>query len=265
MGGFLATLAYHGRSGDAGLDQINFSVPFGVSGCSIPIVVQESGTTLVSNTATIAVAPNRGTTCSDPTGLPLSSITPNGNGTINEGFVTLTTNTSITPAFLTQPASTTTTAGGVAIFEQYSAQQVTSGIAFKNPSIGGCVVNLTNLANISAPTFTGLNAGSSIPVTGPDSLTLSPFQGFTERILFTKPVGGAASGQLHLLPDRVVRKSAPFTTTITRAASACVDQFEHYSTGIGRTVTDFPWTGGGANSYVEIDRLLVYEFARGGG
>ena len=45
VGGFLATLAYHGRSGDAGLDQINFSVPFGVSGCSIPIVVQESGTT----------------------------------------------------------------------------------------------------------------------------------------------------------------------------------------------------------------------------
>lgn len=250
VGGFLATLAYHGRSGDAGLDQINFSVPFGVSGCSIPIVVQESGTTLVSNTATIAVAPNRGTTCSDPTGLPLSSITPNGNGTINEGFVTLTTNTSITPAFLTQPASTTTTAGGVAIFEQYSAQQVTSGIAFKNPSIGGCVVNLTNLANISAPTFTGLNAGSSIPVTGPDSLTLSPFQGFTGEY-FSQNLSGALPAGNYTVTGPGGSQVGPFTTTIT-LPPALVWTNSNITTVTRANGQQISWTGGGANSYVEI-------------
>jgi uncharacterized protein (TIGR03437 family) len=253
VGGTLANLAYHGRSGDAGLDQINFFIPAGVNGCANPIIVQ-SGATIVSNTATIAVAPIRGATCSDSTGLPLSSITTT-NGTISLGVVSLTTTTSVTPAFLSLPASTTISAGASASFYQYSAQQLTSGSGFSTPSIGGCVVNLVNLAKTSTSnsTFTGLNAGNPIAVTGPVNLTLNALSGFTGTYTSQNLSSALPQGTYSVTGPGGTQVGA-FTTTITVPQSLVwTNQAAIGTTGITRANgQQIAWTGGGSNSYVEI-------------
>jgi uncharacterized protein (TIGR03437 family) len=53
---------YHGRSGSPGLDQIQFHVPAGVDGCSVPVGVKAGGG--MSNITTIAVS-KTGQTCTD--------------------------------------------------------------------------------------------------------------------------------------------------------------------------------------------------------
>lgn len=63
VGNTTASIDYQGRSGCcAGLDQINFHVPAGVTGCYVPIAVEIGGA--VSNIATIAVS-DSGQTCAD--------------------------------------------------------------------------------------------------------------------------------------------------------------------------------------------------------
>lgn len=66
-----ATVIYAGRSGCcAGVDQVSFQVPAGVSGCYVPVAVRSGGT--ISNFVSIAVASGGGA-CSDtaPT-IPIS-------------------------------------------------------------------------------------------------------------------------------------------------------------------------------------------------
>ena len=66
VGGRLATVTYKGRSGCcAGIDQIVFTVPEGVEGCYVPVVVKIGEA--VSNFTTIAVG--RGNACVDPQGV----------------------------------------------------------------------------------------------------------------------------------------------------------------------------------------------------
>jgi len=66
VGGKQATLYYRGRSGCcAGIDQIAFYVPEGVTGCSVPVVVSVDG--VPSNYVTMSIDPSGGT-CSDPGG-----------------------------------------------------------------------------------------------------------------------------------------------------------------------------------------------------
>jgi uncharacterized protein (TIGR03437 family) len=58
-----AAVQYAGRSGYAGEDQINVTIPDGVSGCYVPVSVSVNGVT--SNYSSISVAAS-GTVCSDP-------------------------------------------------------------------------------------------------------------------------------------------------------------------------------------------------------
>ena len=66
VGNIAANVSYQGRSGCcSGLDQINFQVPAGVTGCYVPVAVETGGITgNIGNFATIAVAEN-GDTCTD--------------------------------------------------------------------------------------------------------------------------------------------------------------------------------------------------------
>jgi len=64
VGGKQASVLYRGRSGCcAGVDQISFSVPDGVAGCYVPLMVKAGGT--VSNFASLAIAA-AGANCSIP-------------------------------------------------------------------------------------------------------------------------------------------------------------------------------------------------------
>lgn len=63
-----ATVLYGGRSSSPGLDQINFTVPLGVSaGCKTSIIVLVKGVT--GNVTTTSIAPAGQSVCSDPSGL----------------------------------------------------------------------------------------------------------------------------------------------------------------------------------------------------
>jgi uncharacterized protein (TIGR03437 family) len=60
-----SVVTYHGRSGFSGLDQIDFQIPAGVTGCYVPIAVEAGGVLgNIGNIATIAVS-DSGQTCSD--------------------------------------------------------------------------------------------------------------------------------------------------------------------------------------------------------
>jgi len=62
-----ATVLYAGRSTDPGLDQINFTVPTGISGgCKTSLAVLEQG--VVGNVTTMAIAPAGQSTCGDTLG-----------------------------------------------------------------------------------------------------------------------------------------------------------------------------------------------------
>ena len=60
-----SVVTYHGRSGFSGLDQIDFQIPAGVTGCYVPVAVEAGGILgNIGNIATIAVS-DSGQTCSD--------------------------------------------------------------------------------------------------------------------------------------------------------------------------------------------------------
>ena len=67
-----APVHYAGRSGCcAGVDQVAFDIPAGVSGCFVPLVLRAHG--LAGNFSSIAIA-TQGRQCTDPIGLPQSAL-----------------------------------------------------------------------------------------------------------------------------------------------------------------------------------------------
>jgi uncharacterized protein (TIGR03437 family) len=85
-----ATVLYGGRSGFPGLDQINFTVPSGITGgCRTSIAVQVKGIT--ANVTTFAVGPPGQSTCSESGGFLTSANLQKAqsSGTLNAGGVGL--------------------------------------------------------------------------------------------------------------------------------------------------------------------------------
>jgi uncharacterized protein (TIGR03437 family) len=65
-----AAVVYGGRGSSAGVDQINFVIPAGITGCKASVAVMVKGVT--GNITSIAVAPEGQATCGDPVG-PLTA------------------------------------------------------------------------------------------------------------------------------------------------------------------------------------------------
>lgn len=86
VGGREAAVQYRGRSGCCvGVDQINFVVPSGIEGCSVPVYVQAGG--VVSNFVSMSIAAS-GTTCSDPNGYSTADLlTASANGAWRPGVL----------------------------------------------------------------------------------------------------------------------------------------------------------------------------------
>ena len=263
VGPVTAALTYRGRSGCcAGLDQIGFVVPPNVEGCSVPIAVKIGDK--VSNFTTFSVA-KTGRTCTDAaTGLTTADFSKIfGKDTGSIGSVNLSRTTTISPALLGQPASTTVADNGVASFSRFTFPAGTSfnSSIFSSVSFGACTVT-TFSGNVVNPfpglTLVGLDAGPSIGVTGPAgsrSLTPTAASGvgiYTAKLgpgtagnyldqgayTITGP-GGASVGSFTAklnLPQPLVWTNEPAVATVSRAA--------------GQQIT---WSGGDPTSYVSID------------
>ena len=169
IGGVPATIAYRGRSGFPGLDQVVLTVPATApTGCYVSLAIVSGN--MVSNSVTIPIAAS-GKTCSDSgTALGSDTLTNlSGKTTIKEGVVGVSQTTTITAA------GTNTTNSVFGSFQSVSGFAASAGA--NQVSLGSCVVynSLSSGTTASTGTVVGLDAGASISVTGPaGSLSLTP-------------------------------------------------------------------------------------------
>ena len=257
VNGTMVTPSFVGRSGCcSGLDQINFQVPQGVSGCYISIAVQTSDP-VVSNFASIAVAPTGGT-CSDSNGLSSTDLAKlKSQGSLKIGVLGMGRTTTTTPAIAGQPASTTTTDDAFGSFVKYNVSTFNQSQGlFRSASIGGCLVfafSGQNTQTTDPVKPVPLDAGSPISLTGPGfsgSLTKFPqVPGFYVATVTGDPFatggaytfagpGGADVGifnaQLNVSPALTWTNEAQITTVHESA---------------GQLIT---WTGGDPSGTVQL-------------
>jgi uncharacterized protein (TIGR03437 family) len=262
IGGQKASVSYRGRSGCcAALDQIVFTVPAGVTGCSVPVTVQIGNT--VGNYVTTALG--TGGTCTDPTSPNnITTILQNGG---SFGFASLGRSTSSTPAIGPIPASTTTTDTGSASFVKYTAQQLAlAQNPFQAYTIGSCVVYTYSgqSASIVDPIKpVGLDAGNQITVNGPNGTKQLPELSGSTKGVYTATLGGGSGlnpPPLYLSPGSYtltgpggadvgafsLNLTVPPNLTWTNMSSVAASPIIRAN---GQLIT---WTGGDPNGNVTI-------------
>ena len=160
IGNTSLTPYYAGRSAQyPGLDQINFQVPAGIQGCSVPVAVQTNG--VVSPASIIAVSAS-GQTCSDSLlGQDLIDKLASG-GTVDFGFVQL---YAINLLHQTLPINIGAPDYGQATFSEFTPQ--TAGLASYGVSQGYCITT----SNPDMSSYQ-LDAGTAITVQGLSTATL---------------------------------------------------------------------------------------------
>jgi uncharacterized protein (TIGR03437 family) len=263
VGGVQAAVTYYGRSPSAppGLDQINFTIPAGLTGCNVSLVVQTG--LLVSNTTTIPIAPGGGA-CSDaanPSNAAISAALA-AKGSVALGLLTVGQST-VSVASAEAPPNdfvdewreqVTYQVGGT--FLNYYNFSPTS-----RTSAGSCTVSDL----LGAGFARGLNAGS-ITVTTPSGT------GFilTDTSIGSYPgtLSGLTSGSYMITGGGgfdvgAFSVSVPVTNAFVWSNKASISQSQPAPANIsgnpiqgnpiirsqGQTIT---WTGGAPNSYVYI-------------
>lgn len=159
VGNQTANVEYAGRGGGSpGLDQIDFTVPSGLSGCRVSLAVAVGGVT--GNITTIAVAPAGQATCGDRFGLLTQSNVEQANtrGSLTIGGVQAYRVGDLADALL----------GGIGTYPLNSL--IRSTVGDLAPSIGSCTAY-----EVQGSTFVvtdryppaWLNIGSGLTITGP--------------------------------------------------------------------------------------------------
>lgn len=266
VGSQQATVLYHGRTSCcAGLDQVNFIVPSGVTGCYVPIALQMGSTP--SNFGSIAVSGN-GDVCSDPNGLSASQLHLVASGVnLRLGTVNLVRSVqlgNLPPPF---PAGNTISDYGSASFALYTPQQADHWLGpFPSASPGNCMVFPASGDSLSVldPTQPqGLDAGLEIRVSGANG-TKQLTEELQQTGFYTAFLGGSAGGVAPYLDPGSYTFSAtggadvgafqgqvqmpPAVTWTNAAAITTVDRSQ------GVTLT---WTGGAADGFVYISGYSV--------
>ena len=241
--GVAATVTYGGRGSSPGLDQINFVVPPGVSGCRTSVAVVVKG--VVGNVTEIAVSPAGQTTCGDTYGLLTAANlqTAISKGSLNVAGVQISrvggVDDTLSAAFASYPLNS--------LIRSYGGNI--------GPSVGSCSAYETYATSLDVtdpivPTY--LAAGSQLALTGPNG---------------TKTIAAASTG----LYGATLASSAPFYlapgnyTVSNGAGGANVGAFNWAMTLPANVVpTNLPsvvnrannltvtWSGGSAFSVVSI-------------
>jgi uncharacterized protein (TIGR03437 family) len=245
VGGQSATVLYGGRGSSAGLDQINFMVPAGLSGCYVSVVAQVNG--VVSNFTTIPITAPGQTYCSDgASGFSSANLAKLQNGgTINVARLDL-------DNIAGDNAS--------AIFEQWSFLDLISSHGVPGgPSVGNCTVydvpsgnGIVVLDPFSIP---GLNAGSQVSITGPNgNKTLS--QAVTGTYLAQLSALGAtpfiSPGTYTFSNGSGGTDIGPITASVTYPGPLIwTNEASIKSVSVSHDLT-ITWSGGSASDYVTI-------------
>ena len=276
IGGLAVTPQYAGRSGFAGLDQINVVVPAGVSGCYVSVVVQTGN--FVSNFGTLPVAAKGSRTCTDPDNPLTASVLDqlSQTGSLNIGVLSL--------SQLVSPGITTANgvvhdAGtfdqGLATFSRITSAQINEGAfpaaVYGYSSIGSCFLDFWTTSgdvsssdltsgNVTLPVpfqFTYLNAGTDINLNGPDgTIAMSP-QTLNGVDSYNTPTGIAfisASGGAFTFDNGTGGPDVGAFTTpqIQIPAPVTWTNISSISTVTRSNGLTVNWTGGEAGAFVEI-------------
>lgn len=243
-----ATVLYGGRSSSPGLDQINFTVPAGVTGCKTSIVVTVKGVT--GNVTTTSVAPAGQTICGDTTGLLTTANLQKAvaNGSLNMAGIEISRlsgeDDTLLAYFGTFPLNN--------LIRSYGGTLL--------PSIGSCRVyeiggSSNTIVDPIQPTY--LNAGADLAITGPGGAKTVPVTvtsatptGYYAADLATEPSVYVAPGSYSLGNGSGGSNVGPFSWTTTLPAAVV-------PTNIPSTVNraqdlTLNWTGGSAFSVVAI-------------
>jgi hypothetical protein len=268
FGGVQVPIAYQGRSGYQGVDQVAVVVPANVPlGCAVSVqAVSGSGSNaIVSNLVTLPISAAGGA-CTDPLAYVSSSeeATLSGQGSVAFGVIEIGQSTG--PG--ASGTATRTTDSAAAIFYSFSGASLAGYESGTQPSLGSCVVtqNVTKALNLFAPV--GLNAGTVTvqgPIGGLQTLTTVPSvpgayvaeslpAGFVPAsggtFTFTA-TGASGTGGVGGFTEGV---TAPAPLEWTNAAS-----FSSVTRSQGVTVD---WTGGG-DGFVQISGGSIAASASG--
>ena len=288
VGGFQASVAYAGRSGFTGLDQINFIVPPGVQGCYVQVAVQTGGATpVISNFTSLAVDPNRGT-CSDEDGINYNDIATkvqSGAAKANIGgilmlsnYLTLSgvplvgtvqwDNDEVSATFGTFPASTLQSYQGFALA----------------PSVGNCTVTpfqgvpLPPPADPALYSLATLDAGANLSVKGPNNTQSVPTNqgydlvgGYSLCQLVVSfglvssgcPVSTDKGVPFFLSPSPAFADST-FAYTVTGAGGSVVGPISAPIT-VSQAAASFSWTNQSSVTAGPIDRTTPLTITWSGG
>ena len=253
------TPLYQGRSGYIGEDQIAFTVPSGVSGCSVPLVIQINN--FVSNTTSMPIA-SSGRACT-PANSAVSASTLQqlaGKSQVSVGGVNLTRSTSVGASFAGLPATTTKSDDGSASFTKVNLSGDQFLAFVDTTAIGTCTVSVftSQTANpYTGFTYTSLDAGPSIGISGPNGTKTLPKVTAAGIIAYSANLGNATPGNYldagtYTISGTGGADVGSFNTSL-RIPTALVWQNQSSITSVTRangvTVT---WTGGDPASTVRI-------------
>lgn len=266
IGGQTAVVQYAGRSGYAGEDQINITIPSGVTGCYVPVYVSVNG--VLSNFVSISIT-NTGAVCSDATLYTSTDLQPVANGgSLRTGNLLL-TEASIPISVPLLGSIAEETEDGTGSFLKYAANTFLSslgGVSTLAATVGSCSVFEYSGAQYVDPVQPPvLDAGPQINVTGPNGTktmtktSAGNYQG-TFVALSTNPTapppakfltpgtytldngaGGADIGAFKAtitVPTAIAWSNKSTTTTVPRTQPLTIN-----------------WTGGAANGLVYVNGI----------
>jgi hypothetical protein len=244
VGGLPAQVLYGGRASSAGLDQINFTVPDGLSGCKVSVAVTVNGIT--SNFVTLPIAAAGQSACSDPAaGLTAAELqAAQAAGGIRAGALSITR--------LPGNADKAN-----ASFVSYTFNQLIRSYGYVPiSSIGGCLVyeSLSDKANTSDPIVpTYIDAGPSLMISGTAGVqSLSA----NSKGSYSAKLGGAGTGLPTYLNPGNYTITGPggadvggFSASLTLPTPVTASLPTSITRGQDLTVT---WTGAAGNLAVLI-------------
>src|SRR5215472_175589 len=238
VGGVQANVRYAGRSGCcAGVDQVIFDVPAGISGCYVPVAAVTSG--VVSNFGTISVAAS-GRECDDPLSYRAADLmAAERNGALRAGKMSLIGMSSGEVDF---------SAG----FFATDLNTVLAATSRLNPPMGSCYLAVSKVGDTPAPPGTGLNAGGAIMVSGPSS-QMSASNTSSGGYFISKSPASLSQGS-YSFTSAGGSDVGPFTVMLTMGAPAVWTNMSSYT---GPSVSSasplaFTWSGADPAGYVTV-------------
>ncbi len=259
IGGQEAVVHYKGRSAEfPGIDQLQFQVPAGVSGCFVPVTVIVNG--MISNFGTMAI--DSGSSCADPVSFTTADLAPTAlDGDTSMGAISL-LGIDFTGPGVPEGAGRSNASAGFASVTSLSMMTSLGPLGFLGippASMGSCYVYQgpgEDMELDDRVAVQGLNAGSAMSLTAPFGVYDLNHEGSAFAIedpahnlltpgmyTFDNGAGGSDVGSFHA---SISIPASQFTWTNRNAIQNVVR-------GQDLTVT---WTGGNASQ--EIALVLGY-------